>query len=511
MRIVLTLVSAILLWAIPAAGQLSRNMQDWLARLNSGEFSGGGGGRGGGRGGAGAPGRWVEGGKGYTATERDPAGNLSIVRYDTATGHRETLMTAAQLTPPASGRPLAFVDYAVSPDGKRMIFATNPRPTMIRKTAYEYWVLDKTDNSWRKLGGDSPSVLYARLSPDGTRAAYVRDNNLFVEEIRTGAIRQLTRDGSATIINGTSDWVYEEEFGLREGFSWSPDGRRIAYFQFDQSGVPEFALINYTDQLYPVITKYRYPKAGQTNSAVRVGVVNAAGGPTTWIQAPGDPRNIYIARMDWAANSNELVLQHLNRLQNTNTVLLADADTGAARPMYRDQDQAWVDINQTFAWLESGKRLLFESERDGWRHAYAVVARRRCAADHYRRIRRDLDRRRGRARRLALLHRVARQRHAAVPVPLATGRHRRQRTRDTTGHEPEPTPTICRRTATGRSTSPRGSMRPASPTWSLCPITRRRASSRTMPLSAKRSRRCWQDARKCSRSLWRAESGWTAG
>ena len=372
MRIVLTLVSAILLWAIPAAGQLSRNMQDWLARLNSGEFSGGGGGRGGGRGGAGAPGRWVEGGKGYTATERDPAGNLSIVRYDTATGHRETLMTAAQLTPPASGKPLAFVDYAVSPDGKRMIFATNPRPAMIRKTAYEYWVLDKTDNSWRKLGGDSPSVLYARLSPDGTRAAYVRDNNLFVEEIRTGAIRQLTRDGSATIINGTSDWVYEEEFGLREGFSWSPDGRRIAYFQFDQSGVPEFALINYTDQLYPVITKYRYPKAGQTNSAVRVGVVNAAGDPTTWIQAPGDPRNNYIARMDWAANSNELVLQHLNRLQNTNTVLLADADTGAVRPMYRDQDQAWVDINQTFAWLESGKRLLFESERDGWRHAYAV-------------------------------------------------------------------------------------------------------------------------------------------
>ena len=157
---------------------------------------------------------------------------------------------------------------------------------MIRKTAYDYWTLDKTSGDWRKLGGGaatappglktrppsgeishSDGLLHAKLSPDGSRAAYVRGNNLLVEDIRTGAtIRQLTRDGSPMIINGTSDWVYEEELGLRDGFEWSPDGRRIAYFQFDQSGVPEFALINYTDALYPAITKYPYPKAGQTNA-----------------------------------------------------------------------------------------------------------------------------------------------------------------------------------------------------------------------------------------------------
>ncbi len=352
-----------LLGAISASAQVTPSLQDWMKRLASPEFSAG---RGGG-------GRWVDGGAGYTATERNPGGVGEIVRYDSATGKREILMTAAQLTPPQLGNPLPVGDYAVSDDGKKILFAVNPRPTMIRKTAFDYWLLDKTDNSWHKIGGNAPTgVLYAKLSPDGTRAAYVRDNNLYTEDVRSGAIKQLTTDGSPMIINATSDWVYEEEFGLREGFAWSPDGQKIAYFQFDQSGVPEFTLINYTDALYPVITKYPYPKPGQMNSAVRVGVVSAAGGPTRWIKAPGDPRNIYIARLNWAENSREVILQHLNRLQNTNNVLLGDVETGETRLMFRDRDETWVNVNNTFVWLEKGKRLLFTSERDGWRHAYAV-------------------------------------------------------------------------------------------------------------------------------------------
>jgi dipeptidyl-peptidase-4 len=389
--------------ATPARAQLSPNMQDMLRRIHTTQEFGGGGR------GAGASGRWVDKGQGYTATERAPDGGVEIVRYDTATGRRDVLMTAAQLTPPDLGKPLQFSEYSASADGTRMLFATNGRPTMIRKTAYEYWSLDKTSNTWRKLGGNaagqapgdmpglpstrdplqrslragktrppsagaeaSPGLLYAKLSPDGTRAAYVRENNLYVEDLSTGAITALTTDGSPMIINGTSDWVYEEELGLRDAYQWSPDGRRIAYFQFDQSGVPEFALINYTDALYPSITKYPYPKAGQTNAAVRIGVVSASGGATRWMKTPGDTRNTYIARMDWAANSDEVIVQHLNRLQNTNTVLLANAGTGDARQMFVDTDEAWVAYNASFVWLEQGKRLLFVSERDGWRHAYAV-------------------------------------------------------------------------------------------------------------------------------------------
>ena len=363
---VVALLLTVLL-ASPALAQLTAATQDILRRIHTTQEFGAGGR------GAGSGGRWTDGGAGYTASERAPGGGTELVRYDTATGRRDVLMTAAQATPPALGKPLQFTDYALSADGRRLLVATNGRPTMIRKTAYDYWCLDKGTGEWRRLGTTlEGGLLYAKLSPDGTRAAYVNANNLYVEDLRTGATTALTKDGSPMIINGTSDWVYEEELALRDGFQWSPDGTRIAYYQFDQTGVPEFTLINYTDALYPSLTRYPYPKAGQTNASVRIGVVAAAGGPTRWMKIPGDPRNTYVARMDWAASPDELVLQHLNRLQNTNTVLLANATSGEVRTMFVDQDEAWVDYNAGFTWIEQGRRLLFESERDGWQHAYAV-------------------------------------------------------------------------------------------------------------------------------------------
>jgi len=356
-------IVAVLFGAISASAQVTPTLQEWVRRLSTAEFAAA-------RGGSG---RWIESGAAYTAIERNAAGAVEIVRYDTATGKREIWMAAVRLTPPQLGKPLSFGAYEMSLDGKTMLFSVNPRPTMIRKTAFEYWVLDLSDGSWRKLAAAAPAgILYAKLSPDGMKAAYVRDNDLYVEEVKSSVAVRLTADGTSMIINGTSDWVYEEEFGLRDGFEWSPDGRRIAYFQFDQSGVPEFALINYTDALYPAITKYPYPKAGQQNAAVRIGVVEAAGGSTRWIEAPGDPRNIYIPRMAWAENSREVIFQHLNRLQNRNSVFLADAETGKSRLLYLDEDEAWVDVNDEFVWLGEGRELLFLSERDGWRHAYAV-------------------------------------------------------------------------------------------------------------------------------------------
>ena len=142
----------------------------------------------------------------------------------------------------------------------------------------------------RKLGGDAPeaSLMFAKFSPDGTRVAYVRANDIYVERIDDGAITRLTTDGSDTTINGTSDWVYEEELGVRDGFRWSPDGTHIAYWQFDTTGVEIFSLINNTDTLYPVITGIPYPKAGTTNSAVRIGVVNVASRETRWMHTSGD-------------------------------------------------------------------------------------------------------------------------------------------------------------------------------------------------------------------------------
>ncbi len=216
--------------------------------------------------------------------------------------------------------------------------------------------------------------MFAKFSPQGDRIAYVRDNNLYVEGVKDGKITPLTRDGSRTVINGTFDWVYEEEFDDRDGFRWSPDGTRIAYWQLDAAGVRDFFLLDDTDSLYSFVKPVQYPKAGTTNSAVRIGVVAAAGGPTRWMQTPGNPRNIYLARMEWAGNSDQIAIQHLNRLQDTLTILHADVRTGKTTSVFVDQDSAWVDVVDSWDWLDGGKRFLWISERDGWRHAYSIRA-----------------------------------------------------------------------------------------------------------------------------------------
>ena len=311
--------------------------------------------------------RWADAGRAWDTIE-----NREIIRYDTATGNREVLVSAAELTPNHTGQPLPITDYAWSPDGKKLMVAVNPKRVLIRKNAADYWVLDRAAHSWRKLGGgETEPLLWPKFSPDSTRVAYVRGTNLFVEDLAPGAIQTLTRDGTDMVLNGVSDWVYDEEFALADSFRWSPDSRRIAYWQFDQHDVPVYTLVNYTDGLYPSLFRYPYPKAGQTNSAVKVGVVNASGGATMWVQAPGDPRNIYIPRMEWTPKG-EVIFQHLNRLQNHLELLVAAPSTGAVHKLFEDRDAAWVEVNNTLHWLPDGK-LLWTSERDGWRHVYTVA------------------------------------------------------------------------------------------------------------------------------------------
>ncbi len=156
------------------------------------------------------------------------------------------------------------------------------------------------------------------------------------------------------------------------GFAGVPDGRRIAYWQLDASGVRDFLLINNTDSTYSFTIPVQYPKTGTTNSAARVGVVSATGGNTVWLGVPGDPRNNYIARLEWAANSDEVVLQQLNRLQNTNNVMLGNAATGQVRSVLVERDSAWTDVVNDLRWVDGGKSFTWISERDGWRHLYVV-------------------------------------------------------------------------------------------------------------------------------------------
>lgn len=321
--------------------------------------------------------KWFGAGESYTVLEPTAGGGAGadIVRYTAATAAREVVVTAKQLAPAGRTDPLEVEDYTFSPDGSRILLFTDTRRVWRERTRGDYWVYDTHAGTLRKLGGPGaqPSTLmFAKFSPDGGRVGYVRDHNIYVESLASGAISALTTDGSTTTINGTTDWVYEEEFRLRDGWRWSPDGSSIAYWQLDDSGVRDFDLIDDTDSLYSFVVPVQYPKAGQTNSAARVGVVSAAGGSTRWLSIPGDARQHYIPRMQWAASSKEVLLQHLNRLQNTNDLMIGDAATGATRTILVDRDSAWVDVDDDPHWIDGGRSFLWVSERDGWRHIYLV-------------------------------------------------------------------------------------------------------------------------------------------
>lgn len=321
----------------------------------------------------------------YTVVEPSALGRGGdIVRVDVPSGTRSIMVSADWLRPAGSAMPLEIEGYEWSADQARLLVFTNSARVWRENTRGDFWVLDLASHALRQLGGRDakPSTLqFAKFSPDGRRVGYVREHDLYVESLADGSIVALTSDGSETIINGTFDWVYEEELGMRDGFRWSPDGARIAYWQLDASGVRDFLLINNTDSLYSFTIPVQYPKAGTTNSAARIGVVSASGGPTTWMQVPGDPRNNYLARMDWAANTTELIVQQLNRRQNQNTFWVANASTGAVRTLFVERDSAWIDIyddhtgwgpGPSLHWLPDKSAFIYLAERDGWRHAWLV-------------------------------------------------------------------------------------------------------------------------------------------
>ncbi len=322
------------------------------------------------------PARWIEGGTAYTTLERSTAtkGGFDIVRYDAKTGARSVLIAAAALVPAGDSTPLGIDNYSWSPDAGQLMIFTNTKQVWRQNTRGDYWVLNRASGALRQLGGagaPASTMMYAKFSPQGDRVAFVRKGDIYVERLADGAITRLTTGADSLHVNGMSDWVYEEEFGIRDGFRWSPDGAHIAYWHFDMTGVGAFLMINNTDSTYPFTIPIQYPKAGTTNSAVTAGVVSTAGGPTTWLKLPGDPREDYIPFMEWAGPDSVLV-QRMNRLQNTDALILASAATGGTRTITTETDQAWLDVVDEIPWLKGNKEFIWLSERDGWRHVYAV-------------------------------------------------------------------------------------------------------------------------------------------
>ena len=329
--------------------------------------------------------RWLPGENAYTQLLESVDVNdaRDIVRIDPETGQSDILVRASQLIPTDQNTPLSIAGYQWSRSMNKLLIFTNTRKVWRHHTRGDYWVLDRDTGDLFQLGpkkAEPAHLMFAKFSPDASKAAYVYKRNIYVQNLTTKRVRKITRTSSDSIINGTSDWVYEEELGLRDAFRWSPDSRTIAYWQFDMSGVGIFKIINYTDNLYPTITELPYPKVGSTNSACRVGVVRATGGKTRWIRIPGDPRNHYIHAMDWLDDSSDLIIQQLNRLQNTQHVFTCTVKKGlfgvlnvtVPKVLFTDTDDAWVEADTRPRWIQDNQAFLWLSERDGWNHLYRV-------------------------------------------------------------------------------------------------------------------------------------------
>ena len=330
--------------------------------------------------------QWIEGGNAYVMVEKSKTipGADELVKYRSRDNQRSVLLEAEKIRNPESGEWLEIEDFSFSNDESKILIFTNSSRVWRSNTKGDYWVFDKETGSIYKLGKsfEASSLMFAKFSSDNRFVAYVHKFNLYLEEFGTGKVKQLTSDGTRDIINGTFDWVYEEEFGCRDGFRWSPDGRNISYWQLDASDIGTFYMINNIDSIYSIPIPLQYPKVGDDPSACRVGFVSTKDAKTTWIDLPGDRRQNYIPSLQWV-NNDLLLVQQLNRKQNDLTVWKYKLSTGELSEIYNETEDTWVDIGypdvSTRGWSENditlvdnGRSFLRMTENDEWRNVYKI-------------------------------------------------------------------------------------------------------------------------------------------
>lgn len=306
-----------------------------------------------------------------------------VIQMNPESGEKLPLISLSQLKTAKQTESLQIESYSLSADQQWALIFTNTARVWRYNTRGDYWLLNLKTNALRQIGKGRPAqtLMFAKLSPDASKVAYVSEKNIYVEDVNSGVVKALTTSGKNKLINGTFDWVYEEEFSLRDGFRWSADSKQIAYWQVDANGTRDYYMINNTDSVYAKIVPVEYPKVGQPISNVRAGVVNVSTGITKWMNIPGEADKHYIVRLEWAQGSNEVIVQQLDRKQQDSKLYLCNSASGAANLIYTEHDDAWIDIQASWDddyayggwdWLEQGKRFLWASEKDGWRHLYVV-------------------------------------------------------------------------------------------------------------------------------------------
>ena len=316
--------------------------------------------------------KWTRDGNGYFASEGG-----EIVKYELPALTKTVVVAKSLLIPKNETTALSVRNFFFSNDDKKILIYTNTKKVWREDTRGDYWVLNIADNSLRQIGKAKPvsSLMFAKFSPDGNNVAYVSEFNIYTENLLTGKTTALTIGGTRKIINGTFDWAYEEEFGCRDGFRWSPDSKKIAYWQIDASNVKSYLMLNTTDSIYPFAVPVEYPSAGEAPSPYKIGVVDIATAKTNWMSIPTDPvLQSYVPRMEWAANNSQLIIQHFNRKQNESNLMLCDIITGKSNSILKEIDPAWIDVGSLEGkfWLNGGKEFIWSSDKDGWDHLYRI-------------------------------------------------------------------------------------------------------------------------------------------
>jgi dipeptidyl-peptidase-4 len=311
---------------------------------------------------------WMRDGQYYTTLQRTK-NDIELRKYNIVTGDYEVLVAASDLKVEGRQRPILIQDYQFSSNENKILIKTDVESIWRRSTRENYFVYDLESGKTQKLTQSKQKQQYAKLSPSGNKAAFVQENDLYLVNLETGEETAITTDGEFNkIINGAADWVYEEEIGIARAWYWSPDGEKIAFYRFNETRVKEFVMTEW-GQLYPGLTRFKYPKAGEQNSIVKIGVYDLESGEITWMDVDSE-NDQYIPRINWTKDSNTLAIRRMNRLQNRQDLMLANVNTGESEIIKTETRDAWIDINDDLKFLENGEQFIYVSEESGYNHVY---------------------------------------------------------------------------------------------------------------------------------------------
>lgn len=319
--------------------------------------------------------QWMKDGRSYSMMEFDSVSkSTAIIAVNAKDRSRRTVVTGADLKVLPEDPPFSFSSYQWSPDGKRILFVSAPprKQYLSRLTpAGNFYVYDVMSKAFTRVTDVTVPQYNQKFSPDGSMIGFVRENDLYLYDIASANLTRVTYDGSADIINGRFDWVYEEEFGIADGWRWSPDGRTVAFWRLDQSAVPSYTMTEW-DSTHLNLVTMRYPKPGDRNASVKIGVYDLGTKRTDWLDT-GAEEDIYIPRIAWTGQKDRLTVQRLNRAQNTLEMLLFDTEKGTSSVLLTERSDAWVEVHDDLRFLKDGS-FVWTSERDGYNHLYHVSA-----------------------------------------------------------------------------------------------------------------------------------------